>query len=332
MQHIVRKYGSSFKRDLFEFKVRRQLTGHYGKVYALHWSGDENKLLSASQDGKLIIWNAFATAKQMSIPLKSAWVMTCAYETHANKLVACGGLDNVCSIFSLTNPTVSRASAELTGHDGYLSCCRFMDEHTILTSSGDSTCVLWDIEHNEQRMTFTDHSSDVMSLAVSPMDPNLVVSGSCDTSAKIWDIRSGECTHTFTGHESDINAVDFFPDGKAIGTGSDDSTCRIFDLRAYAQLCVFSNERILYGITSVAFSKSGRLMFSGYDDHVCFAWDTTADGENGYHELQGHTNRVSCLGINNKGQALATGSWVRCVHHIHPYPAPPLQPHIHRIT
>jgi WD40 repeat protein len=28
-----------------------------------------------------------------------------------------------------------------------------------------------------------------------------------------------------------------------------------------------------------------------------------------FHELKGHRNRVSCIGVNSSGQALATGSW-----------------------
>jgi WD40 repeat protein len=50
-------------------------------------------------------------------------------------------------------------------------------------------------------------------------------------------------------------------------TGSDDSTCRLFDMRAYAQLNCFTSKQIQCGITSVAASKSGRLLFAGYDDY-----------------------------------------------------------------
>ena len=45
---------------------------------------------------------------------------------------------------------------ELAGHTGYLSCCRFLDDHQIVTGSGDTTCALWDIETGQQTTTFTD--------------------------------------------------------------------------------------------------------------------------------------------------------------------------------
>lgn len=62
-------------------------------------------------------------------------------------------------------------------HDGYLSCCRFVDESKILTTSGDSTCCLWDIERRHAVMTFTGHTSDVMSVDLAPSSPRTFLTG-----------------------------------------------------------------------------------------------------------------------------------------------------------
>lgn len=37
---------------------------------------------------------------------------------------------------------------------------------------------------------------------------------------------------------------------------------------------IYSHDNIICGITSVAFSKSGRLLLAGYDDFNCNVWDT----------------------------------------------------------
>jgi guanine nucleotide-binding protein G(I)/G(S)/G(T) subunit beta-1 len=295
-------------------KIRRTLKGHFGKVYAMHWAGrGTEKLVSASQDGKLIIWNALTTNKIHAIPLRSSWVMTCAFEQTQNKMVDCGGLDNMCSIYTLTNDTaLNRATCELAAHDGYLSCCRFLDTQQILTSSGDSTCILWDIATNQVKNAFTDHGGDAMAVAPSPTDPNVFVSSSCDATCKLWDVRTPRATMTFAGHESDINDVAMFPNGTAFGTGSDDSSCRLYDLRAYQEVNIFHSQSILCGITSVAFSSSGRLLIGGYDDFKCQMWDTIKNGgdsSSSAQTLMGHENRVSCVGVQKDGQALATGSW-----------------------
>jgi len=58
-------------------------------------------LVSASQDGRLLVWDALTTNKTHAIPLRSSWVMTCAYSPgDGGKFVASGGLDNNCSIYN----------------------------------------------------------------------------------------------------------------------------------------------------------------------------------------------------------------------------------------
>jgi len=80
-----------------------------------------------------------------------------------------------------------------------------------------------------------------------------------------------------------------------------------FDIRADRELNSFTHDNILCGITSVAFSISGRILFGGYDDWTCNVWDTLKGERVGV--LTGHENRVSCLGVSADGMALCTGSW-----------------------
>ncbi|QSL64875.1 hypothetical protein MERGE_002179 [Pneumocystis wakefieldiae] len=288
-------------------RVRHTLKGHLAKIYAMHWSNDLKHLVSASQDGKLIIWDAYTTRKTYAIPLRSSWVMTCAYAPSGN-FVSCGGLDNVCTIYDISSKDGrAKIARELMAHTGYLSCCRFLSDEQILTSSGDMSCILWDINTGTKIQEFLDHLGDVMSLSIHPTNPNIFVSGACDAFAKIWDIRTGKSVQTFSGHESDINAVQYFPDGNAFATGSDDASCRLFDVRADRELNRYSAANIMCGITSISFSISGRLLFAGYDDFNCNVWDVLQGNRVGI--LQGHDNRVSCVGVSKDGRSLATGSW-----------------------
>eukprot|EP00478_Filoreta_tenera_P000721 GABV01000726.1.p1 GENE.GABV01000726.1~~GABV01000726.1.p1 ORF type:complete len:248 (-),score=70.09 GABV01000726.1:135-878(-) len=239
--------------------------------------------------------------------------MTCAFAP-SGRFVACGGLDNLCSVYDVhlrsdhngasARPDIPQV--ELAHHEGYLSCCRFINDNKIVTSSGDSTCIYWDIETKTPEVIFADHIGDVMSVSVA-RDGNTFVSGSCDANAKFWDIRQRRCVGTFPGHDSDINSVHLHRNDKTFGTGSDDSTCRLFDLRCLRQLNVYMTDAILCGITSVCFSESGKYLFAGYDDYNVHVWDTLTGMLT--QTLSGHENRVSCLGVNSDGRALGTGSW-----------------------
>lgn len=155
---------AKFAQEACNMKYRRVLKGHFGKIYSMHWSQDRgspnSNLVSASQDGKLIIWNAFTTNKLHAIPLRSSWVMTCSYSP-SGQMVACGGLDNLCSVYHVPKAGEGTgkkmAASELAQHEGYLSCCRFIDDTEIITSSGDSSCILWDVESKRPKSVFNDH-------------------------------------------------------------------------------------------------------------------------------------------------------------------------------
>ena len=136
---IVQATGSMEPIGRIQMRTRRTLRGHLSKVsnlrqtlsltlclqvYAMHWGADSRNLVSASQDGKLIVWDSYSTNKVRhhhhaketnckacnnrlnqvpAIPLRSSWVMTCAYAPSGN-FVACGGLDNICSIYKSVSP------------------------------------------------------------------------------------------------------------------------------------------------------------------------------------------------------------------------------------
>lgn len=75
------------------------------------------------QDLWVFQWvSPFSACPQVNaIPLKSSWVMTCAYAPSGN-LVACGGLDNMCSIYNLK------------GKDGNVKVMRELAAHTGTTA------------------------------------------------------------------------------------------------------------------------------------------------------------------------------------------------------
>ncbi|GLT86234.1 hypothetical protein SLE2022_043880 [Rubroshorea leprosula] len=303
----------------------RTLQGHTGKVYSLDWTPERNRIVSASQDGRLIVWNALTRQKVHAIRLPCAWVMTCAFSP-TGQSVACGGLDSICSIFNLNSPTDNDGhlpvSRMLIGHKGYVSCCQYVpneDSH-LITSSGDHTCILWDVTTGLRTSVFggefqSGHTADVLSVSINGSNSRMFVSGSCDATVQLWDTRvASRAVRTFYGHKGDVNTVKFFPDGNRFGTGSDDGTCRLFDIRTGHQLQVYYDQHgdiEVPHVTSIAFSISGRLLFAGYSNGDCYVWDTLlAKVVLNLGTLQNtHEAKISCLGLSADGSALCTGSW-----------------------
>jgi len=294
-----------------DFKVCKSLTGHFGKIYALDWSDDRTTLLSAAQDGSLIVWNALSTNKLHMIQLDSSWVMACAMSP-SGKLTASGGLDNLCTVYNLPDEPIleenMQADKQLSKHTGYLSGTTFLGEEKIISSSGDASCILWDIKSGKPSRMFKGHISDVMGVSLFP-DSDLFVSGSCDHTCKVWDHRDQKANVlTFAGHDKDINAVDVSRSGNFFCSGGDDSKVILHDLRAMGLLQVYGDDtKDTSAITSCAFSQTSRIIFAGYDNATCFAWDSLTAEHKEF--LNTHDTRVSCLGVNADGTALCTGGW-----------------------
>jgi len=60
---LAQATGSMEPIGRIQMRTRRTLRGHLSKVYAMHWGHDSRNLVSASQDGKLIVWDSYSTNK-----------------------------------------------------------------------------------------------------------------------------------------------------------------------------------------------------------------------------------------------------------------------------
>jgi guanine nucleotide-binding protein subunit beta-5 len=295
--------------NTLNIKQRRILKGHASKVLCMDWSLDKRHIVSSSQDGKVIVWDGFTTNKEHFLTMPTTWVMACAFAPSGG-LIACGGLDNKCSVVPLSfEEDILQKKRSVATHTSYMSCCTFIrSDNLLLTGSGDSTCAIWDVDSGQMIQNFHGHTGDVFALDIPKCDTgNIFISAGADRSALVWDIRTGQCVQSFEGHEADINTVRFHPNGDAFATGSDDATCRLFDLRADRQVCVYEKESILFPVNGVDFSVSGRILFAGYGDYRVGVWDTLKCVRQTI--LYGHENRISCLRASPDGTAIATASW-----------------------
>eukprot|EP00485_Elphidium_margaritaceum_P010921 CAMPEP_0202692004 /NCGR_PEP_ID=MMETSP1385-20130828/6517_1 /ASSEMBLY_ACC=CAM_ASM_000861 /TAXON_ID=933848 /ORGANISM="Elphidium margaritaceum" /LENGTH=547 /DNA_ID=CAMNT_0049347469 /DNA_START=142 /DNA_END=1782 /DNA_ORIENTATION=+ len=213
------KYNKDLTMLECHLSENQQLRGHGNKVYSCDWNrNNHNELVSVGRDGKLIFWNADTGYKRAAYPLDTEFIMTLQYAPDSSH-VACGGLDDVLSIFSTSSdyvglikdiePTVYKA------HAGYISCVAHVDNNRVLSASGDCTIRLWDLakhhgtgsgssqhskSHSESGAALTQsdtvplftyriHREDVTSIQMHPTDQNMLLTGSVDSTAKIVDLR-----------------------------------------------------------------------------------------------------------------------------------------------
>lgn len=287
-----------------KMECRKTLDGHAAKVHSMSWGQNSRTLVTSSQDGKLLVWDCYTGYKVYSIPLSINWMMDCDLSPSGN-LVAVGGLDCLCTLYTVSDdpgmPVI------LDGHDDYLAKCQFLDgDGKVVTASGDSKILLWDVETRSVMNELCGHIDGVLSLTAAP-DKQTMVTGGYDGTAKVWDIRIKDCTHTYQAHLGEVHDVAFFPSGLAFATGSEDGTCALFDLRADQKLVTYEDEEASCPVYGLDFSKGGRLLFTACDDGVIRLWDTLKATSVG--GLYGHTSTISGVVVSPDGRAIATSSY-----------------------
>jgi guanine nucleotide-binding protein G(I)/G(S)/G(T) subunit beta-1 len=141
-----------------------------------------------------------------------------------------------------------------------------------------------------------------------PSNENYFVSGSCDNACCLFDIRSGICERKFIGHLTEVNTVKFFPNGYSFASGSEDTTIRLFDLRANKELMIYKDKNLNDGVKSISFSKSGRYLFSAYNDKNIVMFDVV------YGKIVqnfNNKNEVSYVTVSPFGNVIAScGSYL----------------------
>jgi guanine nucleotide-binding protein G(I)/G(S)/G(T) subunit beta-1 len=193
-------------------------------------------------------------------------------EMSENSLIAAGGYDGgiyVCNI-NANNPENSKKKNEndfkkFSGHQGVVSCVRFLNNNFLMSASYDSVILLWDINSQGKFLnSYHDHNSEVSGLDVNELNGNIFATGSGDTTVKLWDIREKKaCVCTFKGSDSSVNCVKFLPGRlSTLAAGSEDSIIRLYDLRALKELATFKKKEGYNSINSIGFSKSGQFLFS----------------------------------------------------------------------
>ena len=145
---------TEIKEKIPQLRLTNQLKGHYGKIYTIAWANDSKHIVSGSKDGKLLLWNVVSGNKIHVVWLSSSYVMTCGISPEMNindvRFVGSGGLDNMVSLYNIKKDSIKSEAMDSTklfqGHQGYVSTFKFIDSDRIISGSGDSKCMEWDVD------------------------------------------------------------------------------------------------------------------------------------------------------------------------------------------
>ena len=154
-----------------------------------------------------------------------------------------------------------------------------------------------------EKPTILEHGSSVYTVAFSPVAASLVASAGENRTIKLWDLRNDTVT-TLRGHTATVNSVAFSPNGELLASGSDDYTCKLWNVQDQQTIATLEHVtgRNRSQIKAVAFSPEGQLLATaGWQAKL---WNVLNQQE--IATLQ-HDQWVFAVAFSRDGQLLAAG-------------------------
>ncbi len=275
------------------------LSGHGGLVYSARYSPDGSRIVTASFDKTVRVWDA-RTGVQLQL-LHAGFAMSTSYSPDGNRILT-ASTDKTARIWDVST---GDQITVLSGHGDRVNSAAYSGDGTrIVTASSDKTARIWDAHTGAQLGVLSGHDDIVASAAYSP-DGTRIVTASADKTARIWDSRTGAQLAVLSGHAEFVRSAAYSPDGTRIVTASADNTARIWDAHTGAQIAVFSSHAGF--VRSAAYSPDGTRIVTSSDDKTARIWDAQTGTQ--LTVLSGHRDIVGTAAYSPDGTRIVTASY-----------------------
>ncbi|MGB0383779.1 MAG: TIR domain-containing protein, partial [Ardenticatenaceae bacterium] len=242
--------------------------GHIDSLTHAAWSSDNRRILTASRDGDVRVWNAISREERLTLSGHSDSLTHAAW-SHDSSRILTASSDHSAKVWDAASAEVLLT---LSGHsDSVTHAAWSFDSSRILTASSDHSAKVWDADSGEELLTLSGHESTVNHAAWS-FDSSRILTASADKSAKVWDADSGFELLTLSGHSASINHAAWSGDSSRIVTASWDNSAKVWDADSAEELLTLDR------VNHAAWSDDDNRILTASDDRTAKVWDA-ASGE-----------------------------------------------------
>lgn len=250
----------------------RAVLPHLGVVTHAAFSPDGRRVVTATSDGMLVLWDAERADALWTLSAPGARFPPIAFSPDGRQIV--GLISDTTA--QLVDAQTGNPLADLVGHQGAIISATFSrDGRQIVTASRDKTARLWDTATGRLLRVLEGHQGDVYAAAFSP-DGTRVVTASDDKTARLWTVADGQLLATLAEHQEPVRSAEFSPNGRFVVTSSADATARLWDAQSgQAEILYRGHSGMVW---QARFSPDGSQLATASDDGTARIWDV-ASGE-----------------------------------------------------
>ncbi len=275
---------------------------HNDSVNSAYFSPDGRAIVTASDDGTAVVWDALDGKPRYVLDEHSEQVNSAIFSPDGHYIVT-AGTDEVAIVW---DALTGRWFRYLQGHRARINSAAFSpDTRLIVTASADGTAMLWDVQTGSPLLTLA-HAEEVYTAVFSP-DGRYVLTASADSTTIVWDAASGQRVRLLAETEfrrwTAVAAV-FSPDGSTAITRYRHGVLTLWDVNAGLldqELGVLGN--FVDGLSFAAYNPAGDVLLTTRGI-TAVLWDLSSGAE--LRTLVGHTDRVYSAAFSADGRLIVT--------------------------
>ncbi len=258
--------------------------GHLTSVRSLSWSPNGQRIISASDDKTVHVWDTSTGSNVYLYQDASDAVRSVAWSSDGMR-IATGGGDALVRVWDVvTNQLI----AVYRGHIGdVINAMAWSPAQQLLASAGnDGTVHIWDAAVGQTIAIYRGHSGSIHTVAWS-IDGKRIVSAGSDTSVQTWEALSGRNVSLYRGQSARVLSAAWFPavplssigpdrssdarSGPRVACGREDGTVQMWDTTTDREVLTY---RYAAPVCVVAWSPDGKRFAFASEDRTVQVWDT----------------------------------------------------------
>lgn len=278
--------------------IIRLFEGHRSGVESLDISLDGLKLVSVDRDSRALVWDVSNGAILQDFVSATTQIQAAVFSQESDKVLLAE--NNTLNMYNLRSGALERALPQ----DRFENLARLATnaDRTILAAVADSTTlILIDISSGREISQLTISDTPITRLMFIE-NPDRIVAASADGRLRVWEIDSGLLQLTLEADAS-IEDLSLSPDALQIAGAVANGTLRIWDLTRAEETQRFLGQGRFVG--SVAYHPNNQIIFSA-SGNLVWVWDINS--RFAFMQLEGHTDRVNDIALNNDGSRAITAS------------------------
>jgi WD40 repeat protein len=201
-----------------------EVEAHRGIIQQAIFSEDGQYLMSAGEDGLLLVWDPVSGDLLREFDHPSRLYDAQLSRDHNRLYTSC--FDNVVRVWDFES---GEMLFTMEGHSAAVYSIDLSEDETLaLTASQDLSVRLWDTARGVELQRFVGHSDRVYMAEFLPGDRQFI-SSSWDASLRVWDVVPNDASLNVNGHDGTIYDAMITQDNDRIITSSRDFTVRVWD-------------------------------------------------------------------------------------------------------